>query len=386
MVGRVVTALVLLTALVAAQDYAYEPDAAWLAHATEKWLVWLPDDKGASLDPPAKKDEEETEAEEDEGDLKFRKPKSLPDLRDLTMLQRAYVLQSVADPKRRHKVVVEWKIGQDRPVVRPVTVRDDGALVLTVLNRNYVYLHWPDQEPVRVPCLARSKSAVLVAAYPDGVVLQAPRPDDLERPRPGDLGARFKDAVLYWVPWSRYGLDSDKAQKMSYGKGVSTMFRLRVARFEDRIAMPGGVYSLSRKRRKTFQGKTQVSIYAFDGRVALGSQFSHSVRRKDGCGMVRDHEYFLARDGVGYWLEEGNRGLWTIKACRLRDRQIVLSLGHVPFRGKLSPPRAVEASTLAHTDSSSKTRFSIYWDKKGLRWTGEDGWTSSAWLKDADFK
>ena len=57
---------------------------------------------------------------------------------------------------------------------------------------------------------------MVVNAYPDGIVVQAPRPEKLSR-RPN-----YQDASLYWVPWGGYGYDSDKARKMTYGKGVLT--------------------------------------------------------------------------------------------------------------------------------------------------------------------
>lgn len=368
MAGRAL-ALALLASLAAAQDHLYKPDAAWLALATEAWLVWMPDDDGASFDAKAGKEGGADPA---------------PKFPTLTF-KRVYVLQSVADPKQCRKAVVEWKTVQEMPLgLSPVTVREDGTLVLSPLDRRILFLCRPDGTTSSVPCVARDKSAALVAAYPDGVVLQAPPPDEI-KPRGPEPG--LKDSVLYWVAWDGNCLGSDKAHRMTFHDPVPTRFLLHVARFGDDVAMSDGVYSPRRRTRQRFpHGGAEISIYAFDGRVALGSTFACAVRESDDCGMVDDHEYFLARDGVGYWLEKGDGSEWAIRACRLRDRKMLVTLGHIRFWGELSPPRRVEGSTLADYDPTSKTRFTIYWTHEGLRWSGEDGWQSRAWLADADFK
>lgn len=266
---KLLAAVALLAAPAVAQDHAYEPDAAWLAHATEKWLVWLPDDKGASLDPPA----EEAADETDINGLKL--PKKFLGLASKTV----YVLQSAADPKQLRKVVVEWKDPKEEPRgLRPVAVRDDGTLVLAGMDGDEIVLCWPDGRTSPASRFARDKPAVLVAAYPDGVVLQTPPPDEL-KPRGPARG--LKEAALYWVAWGEFGLESEKAQRMSFHEGVVTASEVHVARFGDDVAMPVGIYSPRRKRRQRFCSESAQSIYAFDGRVALGSAFSYSVPLED---------------------------------------------------------------------------------------------------------
>ena len=132
-------------------------------------------------------------------------------------------------------------------------------------------------------------------------------------------------------------------------------------------------------------GKSSGSVYAFDGNVALGRMIPYSIYEKHRKGVVVKHNYFVARDGIGYWVEEGNRGVCEIKAHRLQNRDKVITIGRVAFGEDVSPDFHREASTFAQRDIKLRSRFTIYWDKEKLNWCEHNRWLMRPWLKAEDF-
>jgi hypothetical protein len=372
--------LLLLASGAIAQEHAYEPGKAFLAHATAKWLVWEPDDKGPSQEKP----KVEPKKKDGEFDVPEDLAKQLKELeKDKGTLKRVFVLQPVADKSKLRKVVVKWKIdGQQPRRPSPLTVLDNGTLITADREGYELGIHPPDGDAYTLHCFVKNRSGVAINAYPDGVVVQTPKPD-----RPLRRMPQYETASLYWVPWGGYGLDSDQAKRMTYGKGVTTAFALRVARFDDQIAMPGGVYSIKGKRRKRWSSKKSTqSIHAFDGKVAFGGDFTYAVRKKDTVGMQRDRDTICVRNGVAYYLVDAG-GVLRLRACDLKRPKKTKTLGQVVYEGetRVEMWRSVRASTLARQDPRSKTRFTIYWTGERIVWSSEDGWRFRKLLTTKDF-
>lgn len=382
-----------------AQEHAYAPSEAQLTHATEKWLVWLPDDEGESLDAPTKEqDEEEEKKEKDEGTEipgleKFKEPPKL-EVPDPRILRRVFVVQESADKSALRRIVVDWEpegLGQSPNTPFAVTVLDDGTLVTTDFHSNLFALqrHGPDGKSHRDACFAKGKAGALVEAYPDGIVMQVPGPDPVQ---PRDLVRErgFKEFHLYWVPFGDHGIDDRKAARMTFSE-ISAQFGLRVARFGNSVAIPGYIYDLKRKKRKKFDYQSSQSIDAFDGTTAISGRFSYAVREKDHNLSPGDQEFFVARNGIGYWFDPGNRGVWRIFAVRFKDREgKKLEFGRFPFEGDKwnLNVRLRAANTIVALRAKRVARMTIYWTARGLTWADWDGdrWVTRAWLTDKDFE
>ncbi len=355
----------LLSTLTLAQEHTYKPGEARLVHATSKWLLWKPDDKGASL--------------EGGGGPRFPRSKAAE---VMEKFRDVYVLQRTGRPKDVRVVPVQQLSMSGDPkdaaiiTMKPVTVRDDGVLVfLDSLQHKLAFVRASGLRHFET-CVVNKTRAGVVALYPDGMVAYHPH-----RWKKGG-----KTTTLYWVPWGARGADMKKARKMcSYPRSRET-FSIDVVRHGDKIATPQGVYSLTPGGWKPYATPPgPETVQAFDGRYVVGARRVVAVRKEDEGDLVPDRSYIVARHGVVYWLAGARSAMKKIMAAPLRTKGRTRAVGRIRYSGRLFF-LPILANTLSVHDLESKKRFTIYWDDKGLHWSSGNRWRFKAWLKPTDFE
>lgn len=353
----------LLCAFASAQELLYQPGEAHLACATERWLVWIPD-----KDPEAKPKPKFENAEELKRYLEAQ----------AEFASAVFIVQDIEERSRRFRVEAKLKRELGRTGLLPVGALADGTIVTSDHVGHELHLFGKDGRHRHGGCYTGNyDAATFVAAYEDGVVLLTGQ----TRIRRG-LDPQRRRAHLYFVPIIDGGTEHGKAVRMTTGRGLWTMGPVHVARFKEKIALSGFVFSVKSRKRRKLDASADNDILAFDGTTAVGRTSMSGTKRKSIRAVEDRRPYFLARDGIGYWVDRNKE----IRACRLDDQAgEVKLLGRVSWPGEFHRRQLYEWCVVTN-DHQVRRRATIFWTQNQLVWTDGRAWRKHKLLFTSDFE